>query len=110
MPSSDAYFKKGNKAGIGAGRPKGSFDIARQCQAHGPDVVKFLWSVLQDMNASLIGRIKAAEILLDRGFGKPLQRSEGGEDIKETTIIIIKDSGQGIVSNPERKRTISLNT
>ena len=87
-------FKPGNKeakggAREGAGRPPEW--LREKCREHGEDVLQFLIDVATGKNmeqvvndqgetigvpASVKDRIKAAEIVLDRGYGKSEQKIE----------------------------------
>lgn len=57
------------------GRTKAAKEIARLAAEHGPEAIAQLARILvssEDEGA----RIKAAEVLLERGFGKPMQAVE----------------------------------
>ena len=64
-------FQPGNPGGPGS--PKTPPEIKAMIQAHGPVAIKLLIDTLNDTTARKDLRMKAAEILLDRGYGKPAQ-------------------------------------
>lgn len=71
-----AKFVKGQSGNPG-GRPKGEAKVREAAQAAGPKALAVLVDALKDDDARV--RIKAAEILLDRGFGRPAQAITGAE-------------------------------
>lgn len=64
-------FKKGQSGNPG-GRPKEDDEIKRLARTHGPDALKRLawWLKSDNPKAS----VSAAQVLLDRGYGKPAQQ------------------------------------
>jgi len=71
-------WKKGQ-----SGNPKGSVPKSRVIQTFianqtmdGRKIVNELWHIAQDRQVRVRDRIKAMEILLERGFGKPVQQVE----------------------------------
>ena len=65
------------QSGNPGGRPKGEAKVREAAQAAGPKALAVLIDALADVDARV--RLKAAEILLDRGFGKPAQAVTGAE-------------------------------
>lgn len=63
-------FLPGNKSG---GRPKMPEDMKQAFRALAPDCCRVLCQIVNDESARQADRIKAAEVILDRGFGKPVQ-------------------------------------
>ena len=57
------------QSGNPRGRPKAPFDIAAMCREHAPEAVATLVAALRDPRH----KVAAAEALLNRGFGKPVQ-------------------------------------
>lgn len=57
----------------GAGRPKMPEDMKKAFRELAPDCCKVLCQIVNDESARHADRIKAAEVILDRGFGKPVQ-------------------------------------
>ena len=89
------------------GRPKKGFSLAeivREKTNDGADVVDFLIKVVNGRvrKAKLADRIHAAEVLLDRGFGKPLQSVElSGPDGGPIQLITIADLGRQSDGDPD---------
>lgn len=52
---------------------KAAYDLKKTCQKATPLVVNYLLETIQNPRAGSTARIRAAEILLDRGWGKPIQ-------------------------------------
>lgn len=67
---SKGRFAKGNKGG---GRPKLPEELKEACKAASVDAINVLKGIMQDSSARDADRIRAAEVLLDRGYGKPVQ-------------------------------------
>ena len=63
-------FLPGNKGG---GRTKMPEELRKDFRKLSPKALKVLKSILLDDEARQADRIKAAEIILDRGYGKPPQ-------------------------------------
>lgn len=60
---------------------KAKLDIAEKAKAYGEDALATLADIMGDTNAPHSARVSAANHLLDRGFGKPMQAVEvGGKD------------------------------
>lgn len=66
----DGRFVKGNSGG---GRPKIPDDIKTAFKEASKDACAVLCKIVNDDNAKDSDRIRAAEVILDRGFGKPVQ-------------------------------------
>ena len=63
------------------GRPKGvpnkaSFDIKALAQVHGPECIRMAVAIMKTAKAADT-RLKAMSLLLDRGYGRPIQAIEG---------------------------------
>lgn len=100
-------FQKGNKyasggAREGAGRP--SDWLREQCQKHSEDILGFLKQVANGEDVEQVitedgdtvrvpapvrERLKASEMLLDRGFGKASQPIEHSGEIQETKRMVL---------------------
>lgn len=63
-------FLPGNKSGGRVAMPE---DMKQAFRALAPDCLKTLTAIVNDESARQADRIKAAEVILDRGFGKPVQ-------------------------------------
>jgi hypothetical protein len=55
------------------GRPAMDPELKKAVQGYARDAIEYLAGVLSDPNAKPDHRIKAAEVLIDRGFGKAVQ-------------------------------------
>lgn len=68
-------FQPGNRANPG-GRPKGLASRIRTLTNEGEDILKFLVGVLSnEIKSTTKDRLQAAQILLDRGYGKAVETS-----------------------------------
>ena len=78
------------------GRPKGLAQLARAATKDGDDLVKFFVSTLKTAKKHS-DRIKAAEWLADRGFGKAVDMSmdiTGGDEKRELARSIARELAQ----------------
>lgn len=69
---SKGRFVKGEYKG-GPGRASIPEDIKQAFRSLAPDCCRVLCDIINDESARHADRIKAAEVILDRGFGKPVQ-------------------------------------
>jgi HEAT repeat protein len=65
-------FKKGQSGNPG-GRPKVLGDIQELARVGSPEAIQTLREIMQNEKAPPVARVAAANSLLDRGFGKPMQ-------------------------------------
>ena len=72
-------FEKGQSGNPG-GRPKVIAEVKELARAHTGEAIKTLVSIMTNHKAAPAARVSAANALLDRGYGKPLQHitGEGG--------------------------------
>jgi len=87
-------FKPG-QSGNPSGRPKITLpdgrslkDIARE---HTEDAVKTLIDVMGDVTAPPPARVSAASAILDRGWGRPTQEIEAGDNLAIMLADVIAD-------------------
>lgn len=64
-------FQKGNKFGVGHGRPMLNEELVAACRSHAPEIVSTLSKILKDGKKN--EKVRAAEVLLERGYGKAIQ-------------------------------------
>ena|SRR3990167_6418762 len=72
------------------GRPKDEIGAYIRKQKGLPEkIVKYLEEILKDEKATDQNRIRAAEVLMDRGWGKPTQQieSESLNDVVRTILV-----------------------
>ena len=67
---SNGRFLPGNRSG---GRPKMPEDLKKAFKEACPDALRVLVKIVNDEDAKHGDRIRAAEVILDRGYGKPVQ-------------------------------------
>lgn len=79
-------FVKGN---AGGGRPKMPAELRADFQAAGPRALEVLLGILSDGDAAARDRIRAAEIILDRGYGKPVQAVDLSAEGSESGLGVI---------------------
>lgn len=78
--SATGRFLPGNKSG---GRPRLEPGLTKDSfKALGPRALEVLIGIMEKEDASEASRIKAAEIILDRGFGKAVQAVEATVETK----------------------------
>lgn len=75
---------KPGQSGNPGGMPKGAFDVKQLAREHAPGAIETLASIMRDSLMPPAARVAAANSLLDRGFGKPVQEitGEGGGPFK----------------------------
>jgi len=78
-------FAPGNKSG---GRHKVDPEVRKILEASAPDAAKLLAETIRDDSARLDLRIKAAEILFDRVYGKPPQAVDLDANVKSAPKIV----------------------
>ena len=81
-------FKKGNHSG---GRKRLPEDLKEAFRAECQKALKTLVSILDSADASNRDKIRAAEIILDRGYGKPVQAVEMDADAAPQIVFIGMD-------------------
>lgn len=79
-------FLPGNRSG---GRPKLPDDLKEAFRAAAPDALNVLKKILMDKEAKHSDRIKCAEIILDRGYGKPVQAVDLDANTGEVGVVLL---------------------
>jgi len=74
MARSSTSFKKGITGNAGS-RPKGVGAIRNLAKNYSNEVIHLLMEIARDENERAPCRIAATEIILNRGWGKPSQKS-----------------------------------
>ena len=73
------------RSGNSGGRPRVPNEFREACRAASPKALEVVIAALDDKSASL--RLKAAEIILDRSWGKPAQSIDiAMQDAQEATL------------------------
>lgn len=96
-------FVKG-QSGNPSGRPKMPKEVKEAFKAASPEALKTLKKILTDPAAKDSDRIRAAEIILDRAYGKPAQAVDITTDtvtIKETITDRLEVVSRALTAPPE---------
>lgn len=72
---SKGRFLPGQTANRG-GRPRRLQEFTELAQQHTPEAFEAVLDVLRDPEAKTADKLKAADMILDRGLGKPLQANQ----------------------------------
>jgi hypothetical protein len=70
------------------GRSKVDFEMRALARSYGPRAVEVLLSIAVDPEAKHTDRIYAANSLLDRGFGRPIQAIEADIGVRPQVVIL----------------------
>lgn len=88
-------------SGNPSGRPKADKTLKALAREHSAEAIQTLAAIMKDTGATPSARVGAAQALLDRGHGRPLQQLEVGEagafsemDDRELDTVIAKMAGQ----------------
>lgn len=82
----NGQFTKGNGAANGKGRPKKDTLLKDRCKNLTDNAVGLLESIMVDKEARGTDRIRAAEIILAYGHGKPTQRIAGDTELPPVRV------------------------
>lgn len=118
MPGKGKRFEKGNSGGPGGAQPNAGRPpdwLRQECQKHAPKLIEFLANVANGKDveqavgaegevisvpAAVRDRIKATEILLNRGYGLPNQPLTGpdGESLNLIPTDAVSELAQALRS------------
>jgi hypothetical protein len=85
-------FVKGQSGNPG-GMPKGTAELKALAREHAPEAIATLANIMRDVGAQSSARVAAANSLLDRGYGKPVQEVSGPDGVPllgDITIRLVK--------------------
>lgn len=71
-----------------SGRPKDVGHVKELAKAHTEDAIHALAAMMNDGQVAAVARVRAAEVLLDRAWGKAVQPLSGDEDGPALRIVI----------------------
>ena len=80
-------FQKG-KSGNPGGRTKKIVEVESLVREHTVDAIKALASIVNDEKATPAARVTAANVLLDRGWGKPLTQVQHSGTISSLGAVL----------------------
>ena len=83
-------FVKGQTGNPG-GRPKAEVDVVAIARRNGPEAIQMLAEIMRNPKASESARVSAANSLLDRGFGKPVQKIDGDLTLRRPLVEMTDD-------------------
>jgi hypothetical protein len=72
LPPVHSRFRPG-QSGNPSGTPRATIELRRLAQAHGPAAIAALAEIMVNKRNSPQARATAAQALLDRGYGRPVQ-------------------------------------
>lgn len=87
MPASSTSFQPGKSANPG-GRPKPDIRLRDAARDKSPEMLAVLVKIANDPKATPSARVAAANSVLDRGWGKPVQ-AVTGEDGGPLTVATV---------------------
>jgi hypothetical protein len=87
---------KPGQSGNPGGMPKGALDVKQLAREHTRAAVETLANIMLDSGAQPSARVAAANSLLDRGYGKPVQEVTGADGGAIQIIV-----GTGIERTPD---------
>ena len=78
---SGAGFKPGQSGNPG-GRPKMLAEVHELARQHTRAMIELLVSIAENPDAPTAARVAAAQVILDRAWGRPMQSVDLGTDVK----------------------------
>jgi hypothetical protein len=75
-------------SGNPGGRPVLPEELKRLCQAKGEEAINTALEIMDDPDQPAVARLKAAEILLDRGYGRATQHIEA--EVKTEPVVCVE--------------------
>lgn len=79
----------------GGGRPKMPEELKEAFQFAAPEALEVLKRILLDESAQHRDRIRCAEIILDRGYGKPVQAVDLEHSTAEVGVVLLPPRTDG---------------
>ena len=77
-------------SGNPGGRPKELRDIIDLARSHAPEAIESLAQIMTNLETQPAARVAAANAILDRGFGKPRQSVEVGQQGRSWAEIVLE--------------------
>ncbi len=96
---------KQGQSGNPGGRPKVAAEIRDLARDHGPEAIQRLVTLMRSKNESVA--VRAAEALLDRGYGRPMQGlelidKEATRTVKQIKVVFVNPGERNSSSQEER--------
>ena len=85
-PAPRTAFKPG-QSGNPSGRPKVLMEVVELAREHTPAAIVRLAKIVQNDDAPPAAQVAAATVLLERGWGKPVQPIDAQVDMRATWVI-----------------------
>lgn len=87
------------QSGNPGGRPKGVEEVQRLAREHTKDAITTLIGIAKSLKSPAAARVSAATVLLDRGWGKPVQPTEHSGEMIQRVI-----SGEPLTQDQWREK------
>lgn len=95
-------FEKG-KSGNPKGRPKAAYDVQALARKNTKEAFEVILRIMRDPEYPDLA-LKAANIILERGYGKPIQEMRGSFDHSVTHMPVIQKEYPGEASSTPTNR------
>jgi len=109
MPGEGKRFEPG-KSGNPGGRPKQDVTVTELAKSHTEMAIRVLAEIAQDPKAAKNSRVKACELLLNRGHGTPRQSIEltgrQGDDLNLNVVLVSATAPALEEPEPEEKPSL----